>query len=110
MTSIIISTTLDVTSTVIFWVAKKTGYGIYSGVRYMIFGHQDKTISKTELEQLTTEIKQLKSEIIELTHPKLYFRNINEDFLLIDYMGKEIENKKKYYNEKPPSYESISLK
>ena len=65
---------LDVGVGATVWLAKKTGYGIYYGTSYLVYGNQDKNNDNNndEFEEITNtteimqEIKLLREEIKKL--------------------------------------------
>ena len=66
---------LDVTAGASWWVIRKTSYGIYSAIHYMLYGSANsetpEEIKMIEYKTLTNEINSLKKEIISLKEQKL---------------------------------------
>lgn len=60
---------LDVGLGATVWLAKKTGYGIYYGTSYLVFGNQNEGNDDDEFEEITNnteimqELKLLREEI-----------------------------------------------
>ena len=63
---------LDVGLGASVWLVKKTGYGIYYGTSYLVYGNQEKNNDDDEFEEITNtteimqEIKLLREEIKKL--------------------------------------------
>lgn len=108
MTSLIVSTTLDVATGVIFWAAKTTTSGLYYGIKYLIYGKTEEVVDLNELQKLTLEIKSLKNEITEMKQPKLLIeeKNIENEVYLI--IKQKEQNEKNDFLEPPPSYKDIN--
>ena len=78
---------LDITYGATFWILKKGLGGIYYGTTYIIYGNQDTdVIEMKNLQELTTEIKDLKRALSELniTQKPLIKRSISDSFVIIN--------------------------
>lgn len=68
MASLVTSTFLDITFGALWWVTKETTKGIYYGTKYLFFGPEEKIIEvkETDIRDLVNELEQLRSEIKEI--------------------------------------------
>lgn len=54
---------LDISSGVLWWITKKSVYGVYSGGKYMIYGSEDLVSDVSETKDIDDQIKLLQTQI-----------------------------------------------
>ena len=101
MTSLIVSTSLDITFGVLWWLTKTTSRGIYYSLSYIVYGKEEtELVNKSDMTKLIEEINDLKLQIIDLNNDKLSILNNKID----DEEYTIIENKMSI---NPPDYNTI---